>query len=93
MYSNNDEEESEDSSLKEMEEHSVNIEGFSGTDIQSNDKMMEKINVEEDIKEIKKQYYKVQNQKDIFTQHPVSNKIKVYYVTDEVVSIRSIKRV
>ena len=53
LYSNNDEEESEDSSLKETEEHSVNIESFSGTDIQSNDNMMEKTYVEEEIKEIK----------------------------------------
>lgn len=81
------EKESENYSLKETEEHSENIEVFSGIDIQSNNNVIEKINVEEEIKEIKKQYYKVQNQKDTFTQHPVSNKIKIYYVTDKVVSV------
>lgn len=85
LYSN--EKESENGSFEETKEFSAGIYRSSGIDIQSNGNIIEKIDVEEEIKEIKKQYYIVQNQKDTFTQHPVSNKIKVYYVTDEVVSI------
>lgn len=85
LYSS--EKESANSNLEETEEYFDRIAGSSDIDLQNDNNMSEKIDVEEEVKKIKRQYYKVQNQKDAPAQHPAGKEIKVYYMADELVSI------
>lgn len=45
------------------------------------------INVEDEVKEIKRKYYDFQQQKDDLQQHPIDKNIKIFYASDKVVSI------
>lgn len=55
-------------------------------DIQD-EKNIELINVEDEVKRIRNDYNNVQKQKSNPQQHPVDKNIKIYYVEDNVVSI------
>lgn len=45
------------------------------------------INVEDEVKEIKRKYYDFQQQKDDLQQHPIDKNIKIFYASDKVDSI------
>ncbi len=51
------------------------------------EKNSEVINVEDEVKRIKNDYYNIQNQKGEPYQHPINTDVKIYYVLNRIVSI------
>lgn len=67
-------------------DNSTNIIYSSNVDVQD-EKNMEMINVEDEVKKIRNDYNNIQRQKGNPSQHPVDKNIKVYYMEGKVVSI------
>ena len=70
----------------DTEDYSVDI-NYSSNDYLQDEKNIELVNVEDEVKRIRKYYNDVQEQKGNSQQHPVDKDIRVYYISSQVVSI------
>lgn len=67
-------------------DHSVDI-NYSSNDYLQDEKNIEMVSVEDEVKRIRKYYNDVQEQKGNPQQHPADKSINVYYILNQVVSI------